>query len=155
MCSPQTHRHQTGWNKKVDDATKAQVKKEAEDWLKAWKEGEATEESFAEMANKNSDDGDGKSGGLYEDIYPGQMVEAFEKWCFEEGRKTGDTGIIETEYGYHVMYFVKHQDQTYRDAMIENDMLTEDVTEWMDKLTEALKVEQVNLKGLEWDYVVN
>ena len=155
MLSEFTYHWDSEGNKKLDDASKAQAKKEAEDWLKEWKDGKATEESFAELANKNSDDGDGKSGGLYEDIFPGQMVEEFDKWCFDKDRKTGDTEVIETEYGYHVMYFIKHQDQTYRDALIENDMLTDDVTEWMDKLTEALKVEQVNMKGIEWDYVVN
>ena len=143
-----------GFNKKLDEASKAQAKKDAENWLKAWKDGAATEESFAELANKNSDDGDGKSGGLYEDVFPGQMVEAFDKWCFDKDRKTGDTEIIETEYGYHVMYFVKHQDRTYRDAMIEADLVSDEVEEWLEKHTKELNVEKVNLKGLNWDIII-
>lgn len=35
----------------------------------------------------------------------GQMVEEFEDWCFAEHTE-GDMGIVETVYGYHVMYFV-------------------------------------------------
>ena len=35
----------------------------------------------------------------------GQMVQEFEDWCFAD-HKVGDTGIVKTTYGYHVMYFV-------------------------------------------------
>ncbi len=155
MLSEFTYYWDAEGNKKVEDSNKVKVEAEAKDWLKEWQEGKATEESFAEMANKNSDDGDGTTGGLYEDIFPGQMVEQFNDWCFKEGRKPGDVEVIETEYGFHVMYFVGTQDRTYRDLMIESDMITEDVEKWMDKLEEDTKVVQVNLKGLEWDYVVN
>ncbi len=154
MLSEFTFYWDTEGNKKVEESNKLKVRKEAEAWLKEWKDGKATEESFAELANKYSDDGDGKSGGLYEDVFPGQMVEAFNDWCFDKDRKPGDTAVIETEYGYHVMYFVETQEDTYRDALIEADMVTEDVTDWMDKLADAMKVEQVNLKGLDWDFVV-
>lgn len=74
-----------------------------------WLAGEATEESFAQLANSYSHDNNGKvtNGGLYEDVYIGQMVETFEDWCFDSSRKTGDIEIIATEYGYHLMYFVR------------------------------------------------
>ena len=38
--------------------------------------------------------------------YPGQMVETFNDWCFADGRQPGDYGIVKTDYGYHLMYFV-------------------------------------------------
>ena len=85
------------------EAEKIAAKEKAEELLAQWLSGEATEDSFAALANEKSADGDGTTGGLYEDIYPGQMVDEFEAWCYEDGRKTGDTGIIETTYGYHVM----------------------------------------------------
>ena len=142
-------------NQHLDESTKKETKEKAEAWLKEWKEGKATEESFGELANKYSKDGDGTTGGLYEDVYPGMMVEAFNDWCFDKDRKPGDTGIIETEFGYHVMYFVETQEEdTFRDAMIKSDMIEEAVTEWLEKYTKELKVEQINLKGLEWDIVV-
>ena len=34
------------------------------------------------------------------------MVPAFNDWCFDEARKEGDTGLVKTNYGYHVMYYV-------------------------------------------------
>jgi hypothetical protein len=39
------------------------------------------------------------------------MVEPFENWCFDETRKTGDTGLVKTTYGYHIMYYVSAQPQ--------------------------------------------
>ena len=35
----------------------------------------------------------------------GQMVKPFEDWCFAS-HNVGDIDIVETDYGYHVMYFV-------------------------------------------------
>ena len=34
------------------------------------------------------------------------MVEAFNDWCFDENRQTGDHGLVKTQYGYHIMYLV-------------------------------------------------
>ena len=110
---------------------KAAAKTAAEELLNQWKSGEATEDSFAALATeKSSDTGSTANGGLYEDIYPNQMVASFNDWCFAEGRKAGDTGIVETEYGYHVMYFVGDSDVTYRDYQIRNELTENAVSEW-------------------------
>ena len=86
---------------------KADAKAKAEAMLAEWEAGEATEESFAALATANTEDtGSMYTGGLYENVYKGQMVEAFENWCFDASRKAGDTGIVETPYGAHVMYYV-------------------------------------------------
>ena len=71
--------------------------------------GEKTEKAFGELANKYSDDQDGKvtNGGLYSNVATGQMVKPFETWIFDGSRQPGDTDLVKTEYGYHVMYFVK------------------------------------------------
>ena len=71
--------------------------------------GEKTAEAFGALANKHSDDQNGKvtNGGLYEDVYSGQMVKAFDAWIFDSSRTPGETGLVKTEYGYHVMYFVE------------------------------------------------
>jgi len=82
-------------------------KKAAEDALAEWEKGEKTENSFAELANQYSEDpGSNTNGGLYEGVYPGQMVPTFNDWCFDKSRKPGDTGLVESDYGVHVMYFV-------------------------------------------------
>ena len=33
-------------------------------------------------------------------------MQEFLDWCFADGRQPGDYGIVKTDYGYHVMYFV-------------------------------------------------
>ena len=66
-----------------------------------------TEDNFATLAGSNSEDpGSKDNGGLYEEVNVGDMVDAFNDWCFDAARKPGDTGIIETELGYHIMYYV-------------------------------------------------
>ena len=70
--------------------------------------GEKTAEAFGALANEHSDDNNGNvtNGGLYSNVYSGQMVKEFDEWIFDTDRKTGDTGLVKTQYGYHVMYFV-------------------------------------------------
>ena len=134
---------------------KNMAKEKAQLLLDGWlAEENHNEDSFAALANLNSKDSDGKDGGLYEKVYPGQMVSAFNDWCFDESRQPGDTGLVETEYGYHVMYFVKTHETTYRDYMIENDLITEDSEKWMKAITDAVSVTKVNLSGMETDYVM-
>lgn len=137
----------TNGNTVYSTAEKEAAKKKAEKLLLDWKAGAMTEDSFKALVKDNSSDaGSVNNGGLYEDIYPGQMVTAFENWCFDETRKAGDTGLVETEYGYHIMYFVSNSELTYRDMMIKSDMRAEDMQKWQDKLTENVKVNVVDTK---------
>ena len=130
------------------DEEKAAAKEAAEAIYEEWKSGDATEDSFAALANEKSDDGDGTTGGLYEDIYPGQMVSTFNDWCFDASRQAGDNGIVETEYGYHIMYYVGASEQSYREYLIENTLMSEDVQAWYDAIVEAQTVTDGN-----FDYV--
>jgi hypothetical protein len=52
----------------------------------------------------SSDTGSKTNGGLYENVVPGAMVTEFNDWCFDSARKVGDTGLVLTDYGYHIMY---------------------------------------------------
>ena len=132
---------------------KEAAKNTAEKLMEEWKKGNATKESFAELAKTKSEDtGSKANGGLYEDIYPGQMVETFDDWCFDANRKPGDTGIIATEYGYHLMYFVETNDITFRDYMIKNKLTTEDMEKWHDDLTAKVTSEIVDLSRMDWEY---
>ena len=79
-----------------------------------WLANGATEEGFAEAAGTYTQDpGSMSTGGLYEDVYPGQMVPEFNDWCFADGRKVGDHGVVKTTYGYHVMFFSGEGDMPY------------------------------------------
>ena len=133
----------------------AAAKAAADEILASWKAGEATEESFAALANEKSADGDGVSGGLYENIYPGQMVEAFENWCYDAARKTGDTDIVETEYGYHVMYFVGDSEMSYRDYQIENALRSNALNEWYTEAVAAMAQTEGSTQYIRKDLVLN
>ncbi len=140
----------------TDDDSKAALYAEAEEALNSFLEGEQTEESFAELAEELSDDtGSNTNGGLYTDIYPGQMVDAFDEWCFDSSRQSGDTGIVETSYGYHVMYFVETQDMTYRDYLITNTMLSEEMEEWYNSLKDSLATELKNTSRVNTSYTMS
>ena len=92
--------------------------------LNQWLGAEPTEESFSALAVAQSQDpGSAANGGLYEDVYVGQMVPEFESWCFDASRQHGDYGIVKTTYGYHIMYFVGSDPVWYLTA--ENDLMVE------------------------------
>lgn len=98
---------------------------EAERILALW-ESSPTEEHFAALAEEYTEDpGSQSTGGLYTDVQPGQMVQTFNDWCFKAGRQSGDTGIVQTSYGYHIMYFVAHADRPAWMETVEADMRAE------------------------------
>lgn len=135
------------------DEEKAAALAGAEDILAQWKAGDATEDSFAALAAENTDDtASAETGGLYEDISPASSyVTAFKEWALDSSRKPGDTGIVETEYGYHVMYYCGESALTYRDSMITDDLIEADMEAWYDALLEAWPVTPGETKYLPMD----
>ena len=108
------------------DAAWTAAEQKAQSLLDEWKAGEHTEDSFAFLAAENSaDTGSASNGGLYEEVYPGQMVDAFDAWCFDAARQPGDTGIVKTEYGYHVMYYVSKGEAVFWFEAAKSDLQTE------------------------------
>jgi len=137
------------------DEEKAAAKAGAQEILDAWKAGDATEDSFAALATEKTDDtGSAANGGLYEDIYPGQMVTAFEDWCYDSSRKAGDTGIVETSYGYHVMYFAGDSETNYRDYLINSELTSAAQEEWYNSIVNAAEVTEGQIKYLSMDLVL-
>ena len=141
---------QTTYPQSEKDKAKAEAKKIYDEWLK----GAKTEDSFAELAKKYTDDGNGEQGGLYEDVYPGQMVTNFNDFCFADGRKAGDHDIIETEYGWHVMFYSGDSETNYRNYMVTNDKLTVDMEAWQKSLVDAISLTEKNTKFVNKDYII-
>ena len=134
----------------------AAAKEKAEKILAMYEAGNHTEEAFKTLAlEHNTDPGSKENGGLYEDVYPGQMVETFNDWCFAEGRKPGDTGIVVSDFGAHIMYYVSHSTTIYRDMLIENTLRSEDTAAWYEALIEATTVTENNTKYLSRDLVLS
>lgn len=84
----------------------AAAEAEAQRLLDEWLAGDATEDAFAQMANTNSADSDGTDGGLYTDLTADtNFVTEFKDWYLDENRQVGDTGLVKSVYGWHIMYF--------------------------------------------------
>lgn len=97
---------ETIYTETFSDEAWAAGERKAQEILDKYLAGEQTEENFALLANEHSQDpGSNTNGGLYTEVYVGQMVEEFEAWCFDEARQVGDYGIVKTDLGYHIMYF--------------------------------------------------
>ena len=120
----------------------------ANDVLKQYTDGEQTEDAFAALAVANSTDSNASSGGLYTDIYRGQMVSEFEDWCFDPSRQAGDTGIVQTSYGYHVMYFVGQSENPYWYDQAESSLKSDAYNEWYSAITDGVEAEQ--LSGMKY-----
>ena len=68
------------------------------------------------------------------------MVTEFNDWCFDESREPGDTGIVKTSYGYHIMYFVGQGDQIAWEEAVRSDLFNADYTAWEDALVEGYEI---------------
>ncbi len=138
------------------DAEKQAAYDKAEALYNQWLAGDKTEESFAALATEeNSDDsGSNTNGGLYEKVYQGAMVEAFNDWCFAEGREAGDTGIVETEFGYHIMYFSGYCDQSYREYCIEYTLRSNDASVWYNALVANVTTAEGNTDYMPKNLVI-
>ena len=136
---------------------KAAALEKAEAVLELYNMGAQTEESFAELATSNTQDSASvQTGGLYEDISPepGVYVESFTNWSTDPERKAGDTGIIESTYGYHVMYYVGDDEMTYRDSMIHDEIKTETVSAWYENILATGATEEMDTSLLNKDIIL-
>ncbi len=137
----------------AETAEQPETYNKAELLLREFLSGDRSEDSFAALATENSDDtGSTETGGLYEEVSPGDMVTEFNDWCFDESRQTGDVGIVETSYGYHVMYYVDQaDDEPAWKSTIKDDLGSTDYTEYADATftEENYPIEKLNTEAME------
>ena len=125
----------------VNDNTTMEKAREQIEEIKKTFEEDPTEEKFASLASSKSEDsGSKKNGGLYENVYEGAMVKEFNDWIFDASRKAGDVGIVETEYGCHLIYFVSKGEQCYRDYLVTQALISDDYNVWFSGLTDNYTV---------------
>lgn len=97
-----------------------------------WEDSDQTEDTFAAMATEKSEDtGSAADGGLLTDVVKGQMVQAFNDWCFEE-HKVGDYGVVETEYGCHLIYFSGRGEERWK-SLADEAKRSDDYDAWYDE----------------------
>ena len=124
------------------DARILMTKEDGQAVLDEWKNGAASEESFAEICDKYRDPAVSTAkGGLYEALVSGNMEEELKVWVFDEGRKAGDTAVITpegSEYTYVAYYIAPNEEEWY--LSIRQTLLNERLTEYMEGLAENADV---------------
>jgi len=130
-----------------EEATEEMLTAKAQEILDTW---DGSEEGFANLANEYSKDpGSNTTGGLYEDVPKGRMVAPFQEWCYESGRKTGDTGVVyNSGTGAHIMYFVGYGDTPYWHYACDNALKSEAYNDWYTEMTESAPAE-VDESGMD------
>ena len=116
--------------------------KKAKKIINEYDDGEKTAEAFGELAKDNSADSNASEGGIYENVTPNQMVPTFNAWCFDKSRKEGDTDIVKTEYGYHIMYFEGKSDLTVWEYTAQQALASEDGSKAQEKLEKSYTIKQ-------------
>lgn len=144
-------------NTVYSDEEKSAAKEKAENLLAQYEATGMTEQDFADLATANTaDTGSAANGGLYEDISPkqGVYVESFTNWSTDPAREAGDTGIIESPYGYHVMYYVGDDELTYRDSMITEEIRTETMNSWYEEILASATITEKDTSLLNKDKII-
>lgn len=141
---------ETGETKELTTSEKATYKAKAQEILDEYLKN-PTEENFANLAKEKTEDpGSKDNGGLYEDLNADtSFVEPFKDWYLDASRKAGDTGIVETDYGYHVMYYSKATGVTWSEnvkSMILSEAIEKLYAENIDVITNSINVNSLALK---------
>lgn len=129
----------------AEDAEESLVQeknKAAEDILTRVNNGE----DFAALAKEFSeDDGSKDTGGVYDVYKNGGFVPSFEEWAFTH--KPGDTGIVRSEHGFHIMKHDAANDTL--DASREAVTKAYQSNEYQKKMDDALNNGSIKVEILE------
>ncbi|MGN0534132.1 MAG: peptidylprolyl isomerase [Eubacterium sp.] len=116
----------TTGEKTFTDEQWEEAEKKAKEVYETFNKGDKTEYSFALLAEQYSDDTaslsssgtTGVFGGLCEAIpVTENYVAEFKNWCIDDSRRYGDTDIVKSQYGYHIMFFV-NDTEAYKASVI-------------------------------------
>lgn len=128
-------------NVTYSDADWEACRAEAQALLDQWKTEDGTEEGFAEYAKQYSaDGGSGSNGGLYENLTAStNFVTEFKDWYLDESRQVGDTGLVRSVYGYHIMYFSSSREMWLE--VVAEELLSERISDMIDEGMEIYPME--------------
>lgn len=141
--------------KKYTEEEWAAALEKANSILDEYNKGDKTELSFAELAEKYTDDTSSTSvnmnnmyGGGIMDTQLGQMVSDFENWAIDSSRKYGDVEIVKSSYGYHIMFFISYCPQYMYDA--ENQYITDLIDDDADSAAKTYyEKERIGMRNAE------
>lgn len=118
-----------------DDAA-AKSKEVYDKWVA---DGAKMDDFLALVTEYSTDPGSNTNGGLYEFSRDDSLVEEFKSWMFDESRKDGDHGLIETDYGWHIMYMESVGTPAWM-TMIENELKSKAYEDNLNELKEKYQV---------------
>jgi len=95
-------------------------KAKAEELYNKWKADGAKLDDLKALARQYSTDQLSiYSGGLYPNIAKEVMIEDLDEWLFNEERKVGDHALMNTEHGYHIVYYAGEGVATWKAPLVE------------------------------------
>ena len=103
----------------------AAAKAKADEILAEYLASAKTEESFEEIGWKYTED----SNVFYDNVLVGDMVEEFESWLFDASRNEGDTGVVQSPYGFHVMLYRGEEELSLANA--KSGIVSEKYSEYL------------------------
>ena len=115
--------------------------KTGEEILEEWKNGAATEDSFAELCKKYTQDTSAvENGGLFEQVTKTGMTEELSNWIFDTSRQAGDTVAITVSDTTYVLYYIG-QDQPEWKINIKNTLVSDTMSQHMQDISADVTVE--------------
>lgn len=115
--------------------------KTGEEILEEWKNGAATEDSFAELCKKYTQDTSAvENGGLFEQVTKTGMTEELSNWIFDSSRQVGDTVAITVSDTTYVLYYIG-QDQPEWKINIKNTLVSDTMSQHVQDITADVTVE--------------
>ena len=115
--------------------------KNGEEILEEWKNGAATEDSFAELCKKYTQDTSAvENGGLFEQVTKTGMTEELSSWIFDSSRQAGDTVAITVSDTTYVLYYIG-QDQPEWKINIKNTLVSDTMSQHVQDITADVTVE--------------
>ncbi len=118
----------------------------AQSILDEWKSGDATEDSFAALADKYNDEASySAEGGLYEGITPSGIPEVIADWLMEANRTAGDTAALDEEDGTagYVLYYVGENAPEWK-LNAKTEILTDTMESYLQEISKDAQVDDVN-----------
>lgn len=119
-----------GTNDTISDEAWQTAKDKADELLQQWRDGDATEDSFGELAKTSSaDSATSTNGGLVENLSHNNFGDERDAWCYDTQRKVGDCEIVKTDSGYAILYYVG-PGENRRANLIRTDLKNDAYTSW-------------------------
>lgn len=131
--------------------TDAAAEAEAQRLLQQCREDGApfAEQIFLGLVPEYSQDaGSRENGGLLENVGPGQIGGAFDQWCFTPERQPGDTAVVSSQYGWHVLYFLGFRENYQWKEQVAEDLRSERMGELYAAILEKYQCRLTPLAGI-------